>query len=135
MYEYSAVVTRIVDGDTMDLNIDLGFDVWLRSRARLAGIDTPESRTRNLREKRFGKLATARVNELVPVGATVRIVVHERGKFGRPLAEIMYGPDLATSLNDQLVDEHLAVRYHGQAKADVKAEHETNFRRLEANTG
>ena len=126
MYEYNATVERIVDGDTVDLNIDLGFDVWMKTRARLYGIDTPESRTRNLREKVFGKRATARVNALIPVGSTVRILVNDRGKFGRPLTVIMYGDSL-TDLNDQLVVERLAVRYHGQSKSDISVEHEANW--------
>ena len=69
MYEYSCIIERVVDGDTVDVNINLGFDVWTKQRVRLKGVDTPESRTRDLREKKFGKLATARVEELIPVAA------------------------------------------------------------------
>ena len=70
MYEYQAIIERVVDGDTVDVMIDLGFDVWTKQRVRLMGIDTPESRTRDLREKKFGKMATARVLELIPLTST-----------------------------------------------------------------
>ena len=60
MYEYRVKIVRVVDGDTVDVDIDLGFGVWLKKqRVRLYGIDTPESRTRDLVEKKFGKMAGA----------------------------------------------------------------------------
>ena len=68
MFEYQAQIIRVVDGDTIDVLIDLGFDMHVKERVRLAGVDTPESRTRDDREKRFGKLATERVEQLLPVG-------------------------------------------------------------------
>ena len=64
-YLYKCVVTRVIDGDTVDVDVDLGFDVWLKKqRVRLAGIDTPESRTRNLAEKALGLAAKERLQEL-----------------------------------------------------------------------
>ena len=66
MYEYRATIIKIIDGDTVDVDIDLGFNVVLKDeRVRIAGIDTPESRTRDLEEKKFGLLAKARVKELL----------------------------------------------------------------------
>ena len=132
MYEYRAVIDRVVDGDTVDVMIDLGFDVWTKQRVRVAGIDTPESRTRNLREKKFGKLAAARVEELIPVDSShiIRTTLDDRGKFGRVLADF---PNIGTgtSLSITLINEHLAVGYEGQSKNAVRAAHEANWDYLE----
>ena len=132
MYEYSCIIERVVDGDTVDVNINLGFDVWTKQRVRLNGVDTPESRTRDLREKKFGKIATARVEELIPVGSTSIIHTYKdgRGKFVRTLADFHYGA--VTSVCQTLIHERLAVAYHGQNKADVRAAHEANWEYLEA---
>ena len=139
MYEYSVTIDRVVDGDTVDIWIDLGFDVRIFERVRMAGIDTPESRTRDLREKKFGKIATARVMELLPVGETFTAVSSSydaRGKFGRAMMDF-YLPEGTYStagkmLCQTLIDEHLAVPYHGQNKKDIRAEHEANYDFLEA---
>ena len=132
MYEYSSTIDRVVDGDTVDVNIDLGFKVWvLVQRVRLNGIDTPESRTRNKREKYFGKIATARVKELLPKDQrhVMRTSKGSRGKFGRVLADFILPNGL--TLCDTLVTEQLAVKYHGQSKDDVWAAHLANFDALE----
>ena len=133
MYEYSVTIDRVVDGDTVDIWIDLGFDVRIFERVRMAGIDTPESRTRNLREKKFGKIATARVVELLPVDGTFTAVSSSydaRGKFGRAMMDFCL-PD-GKMLCQTLIDERLAVPYHGQNKSDIRAEHEANYDFLEA---
>ena len=130
MYEYNCIIERVVDGDTVDVRVDAGFDIWTKQRVRLLGIDTPEKRTRDLREKKFGKLATARVEELMPVGSKRLVrITKGRGKYGRYLAD--FGTSEGLMLCSQLVVEHLAVRYHGQAKADVRAAHEANWDYLE----
>ena len=132
MYQYSVTIRRVVDGDTVDLTVDLGFSVLSDQRVRLAGIDTPESRTRDKREKKFGKLAEARVKELLPVGETF-IASSEtddsRGKYGRAMMDFEL-PD-GRMLCEVLIAEHLAVPYHGQNKADIRAEHEANWDILE----
>ena len=154
MYKYKVEIRRIVDGDTVDLfidtkvavdlpcmeDMDLGFGLvfrkgrlWLKERVRLYGIDTPESRTRDLREKKFGKLATARVEALLPVGEEFQCTSEEydaRGKYGRAMFDFFL-PDGET-LCQVLLDEHLAVPYHGQNKKDIRAEHEANYDILEA---
>ena len=136
MYEYNCIIERVVDGDTVDVRVDAGFDIWTKQRVRLLGIDTPESRTRDLREKKFGKLATARVEELLPLGSKQSIVITKqgRGKYGRYLADfpLVGKPRLPWNLCEVLVIEHLAVRYHGQAKAEVRAAHEANWDYLES---
>ena len=92
MYEYNAKVLRIVDGDTIDVDIDLGFGVWIhKERIRLEGIDTPESRTRDLEEKKFGLLSKEYVRSLLPVGSIVKLVCKtydSKGKFCRILGDI-----------------------------------------------
>ena len=138
IYLYRATTRRVVDGDTIDMDIDLGFGVMLCGdngkgmRFRLFGIDTPESRTRDAREKRFGKLATARVQQLLPVGSkhTIRTTMDKRGKYGRAMADVLFedGDTLCTLL----VREFLAVQYHGQNKSEVQAAHEANYKILES---
>ena len=69
MYRYSCIIRKVVDGDTVDVDIDLGFDIWkLNERVRLHGVDTPESRTRDHIEKVFGKEASRIVENVLPVG-------------------------------------------------------------------
>ena len=132
MYEYKVTIDRVVDGDTVDIWIDLGFDVRIFERVRMAGIDTPESRTRDAREKKFGKMATARVEELLPVGGKFWAVSKSyasRGKFGRAMMDFRL-PD-NQMLCQVLLNEMLAVLYHGQNKKDIRAEHEANWDFLE----
>ena len=121
MYEYKAIVRRVVDGDTMDVTLDLGFDILYNNRIRLVGIDTPESRTRDLEEKERGLAAKERVKELCPVGSTVTIKTTKegRGKFGRILGEILVPgdhPNQSISVNKTLVIEGHAVEYFGGKK-------------------
>ena len=112
MYEYKAKVTKVVDGDTMDLAIDLGFDIWYNSRVRFVGINTPESRTRDLEEKKRGLAAKDRVLELCPIGADVTLKTSKdgKGKFGRILGEI-YVEGILQSVNQLLVEEGHDLEY------------------------
>ena len=89
---YKCVIQRIVDGDTIDVNIDLGFGIWLyKERVRIAGIDTPEKRTRDKVEKIFGLAATAKAHTLIPEGSNVIIRTHrdKAGKYGRTMGEFI----------------------------------------------
>ena len=80
MYEYRCILRRVVDGDTIDVDIDLGFKVWLRKeRVRLYGINTPESRTRNLAEKKLGLLAKARLKELLQKNFLIKTEKDSKG--------------------------------------------------------
>ena len=134
MYEYSCRIVRVVDGDTVDIDIDLGFDVWLKKqRIRLYGVDTPESRTRDLEEKKYGLAAKVFVENYLPVGSkqTLRTRLDDRGKFGRILGEFVLitqweGKDIPTTINEQLVKERHAVKYFGQSKEDIEEEHLKN---------
>ena len=115
MHEYNAIVRRVVDGDTMDVTLDLGFDILYNNRIRLYGINTPESRTRDLEEKKVGLAAKDRVKELCPVGSSVIIKTTKegRGKYGRILGEIFVGE---MNINQQLVAEGHAVEYFGGSR-------------------
>ena len=110
MYKYEATVRRWVDGDTVDVDIDLGFGlIFHNQRIRLYGIDAYESRTRDLDEKEKGLAATAFVNEMAPVGSKITIVTYKTGKYGRILAEIFL--DDYTNLNKLLTEKGHAERY------------------------
>ena len=134
MFEYGCKIVRVVDGDTVDVDIDLGFDVWLRKqRIRLYGVDTPESRTRDKEEKVYGLMAKAFVQKHLPLDSSQVLRTRmddSRGKFGRILGEFVVpvpshlGDD--TTLNQLLIDTHNAVAYHGQSKQDIAEEHLKN---------
>ena len=121
-YRYNVKVTRVVDGDTVDVDIDLGFGmVYKKQRVRMMGIDTPESRTRDLEEKFYGKLSKAHLESILAEGE-VQLQSHGKGKFGRILGELFVG-DSSYSVNQQMIDENHAVPYLGQNKADVEKGH------------
>ena len=104
MYEYGCKVERVVDGDTVDVTLDLGFDILYKSRVRLYGIDTPESRTRNLDEKARGKLAKSFLEDAINNGKKVVIqtkLKDSRGKFGRVLGDIVVD---GININQSMVD-------------------------------
>ena len=139
MYEYRCVITRVVDGDTVDVDIDLGFGVWLRDeRVRLAGIDTPEKRTRDEYEKVFGNYATSYVETLLPVGTRATLLSKDfKGKFGRILGDFeVYNSqtDSWGSLVEMMINDRVGVRYEGQSKEDIAEAHKQNAEWL-VNTG
>ena len=120
MYYYNAVLVRVVDGDTIDAIIDLGFDVQVKKRIRLAGINAPESRTRNKVEKKLGLAAKERLIEILDGAANVcEIDSKEIGKYGRVIGKIyinkLAGKDVLTQvcINDMLVKEGHATEYDG----------------------
>ena len=126
MYEYGCQVTRVVDGDTIDVDLDLGFDIIYKCRVRLYGIDTPESRTRNKDEKVRGKLAAKFLKDAILNGKNVILQTQlkdSKGKFGRVLASVLVD---GININQQMVTNHLAVRYEGQSKKDIQLEHLNN---------
>tara|TARA_R110002012_G_scaffold316842_1_gene532386 strand:+ start:27 stop:431 length:405 start_codon:yes stop_codon:yes gene_type:complete len=115
MYTYKAKLDRVIDGDTIDANIDLGFDITIHKRIRLTGIDTPESRTRDLEEKARGLASKARLVELLDDGNFV-LESREVGKFGRVLGTIYTIAEESININDTLVKEGFAVEYYGGKK-------------------
>ena len=130
MYEYKCQVTRVVDGDTIDCVLDLGFSILHKCRVRLYGIDTPESRTRDLDEKARGKLASKFLEDSIKNGTEIILrseLKDSKGKYGRVLGSIVVD-DL--DINQAMVAQNLAVKYFGQSKADVEAEHMLNRQKL-----
>jgi len=139
MYDYKVEIVRVVDGDTVDVNIDLGFGVWLRKeRVRMMGIDTPESRTRDKVEKKFGLAAKQALKELLGKTAVLRTQIakdgeDKKGKFGRILGDFdVYDTDTGTwkGATEILVERGHAVPYFGGSKDDVDAQHLANRERL-----
>ena len=130
MYEYKCKMVKVIDGDTIDVDIDLGFGVWMqKQRIRLYGIDTPESRTSDLEEKKYGLAAKMFLSKWTNSGdLTLRTYKDGKGKFGRILGEIWYGGE--HNINQLLVYNHHAVRYHGQSKEDIAEEHIANRAKL-----
>ena len=110
VYEYNCKIVRVVDGDTVDVDIDLGFGIWRhKERIRLHGIDTPESRTRDLVEKKFGFQSKEMVDSYLPVGSNQKLVTVKdgAGKFGRILGKFkIYDAkvDRETTLNEWMIE-------------------------------
>ena len=134
MYEYKVNILKVVDGDTVDVDIDLGFGCWLRNeRVRIVGIDCPESRTSDRIEKVFGEAAKQRLTSLLSSEATLISQVSKmgenmKGKFGRILGDFI-------TINDQvisttLMEEGHAVAYNGRDNEAVQAQHLKNRQRL-----
>ena len=114
MFKYWCKLVRVVDGDTIDIDLDLGFSVWvLKQRVRLLGINTPESRTRNLAEKKLGLLAKERLIELLPNTFVIQTYKDEKGKYGRILGT-PYVNDV--DICKQLMEEGHAREYYGGKK-------------------
>lgn len=135
-FEYNGTLVKVLDGDTIDCFIDLGFDLKIKKRIRYMGIDTWESRTRDKAEKVKGLAAKARNKELLEAGV-FKIKSFGTGKFGRVLGGIFVSPDAVgheisenvdksadglVSINDILINEGHAYDYHGGKKKDFKAE-------------
>ncbi len=121
MFEYFCKVTRVVDGDTIDVEVDLGFDILHRARVRMMGIDTPESRTRNLAEKALGLASKARLKELLK-GRKIKLETSKegKGKFGRILGTVWTsdkkGVEEYVNINEKLIEEGHARPYFGGSK-------------------
>jgi micrococcal nuclease len=137
MYEYRVKIVRIIDGDTVDVDIDLGFGIWIhKERVRIMGIDTPESRTRDLVEKLFGLAAKARLEELLGEHSILRTQIAKdgtdmKGKFGRILGDFVVEYNGVERLvTEVMMEEGHCVPYYGGAKEDTIAHHQTNRERL-----
>ena len=131
-------VDRVVDGDTIDATFDLGFDICFKTRIRLLGIDTPESRTRDKEEKMYGLLSKKKLKEWVKKEKKKQVQCRceerdSRGKFGRVLGEIwVFDPskEIWINVNQALCEEGYAVPYWGQNKNDIREAHLNNRTKL-----
>lgn len=132
IYTYNCIIKNIVDGDTVDIDVDLGFDVWLRNvRVRIDRIDAPEVRTRDLVEKHWGKIATKFLEEQIPVGSEQRFVCKKytpTDSFGRVIGD--FEMDWLDYLSDLMIDNHHAVHWQDGDKETMKKLHEQNRLKL-----
>tara|TARA_R110000868_G_scaffold207421_2_gene456441 strand:- start:593 stop:1036 length:444 start_codon:yes stop_codon:yes gene_type:complete len=130
MYEYKAKIVRVIDGDTVDIDIDLGFGVMIvKERVRIMGIDTPESRTRDKVEKLFGLASKVRLKELLGKGAKLVCKKYDaKGKFGRILGD--FELEDGRLVTDIMISEGHCVAYFGGSKDDTQAAHKVNRTRL-----
>lgn len=122
-------IVKVVDGDTLDVTIDLGFDIYTKQRVRLLGIDCEESRSSDIVEKQYGKLAKEKLKYWCTMHTHENPMVlrcekrDPREKFGRVLAELWHNE---LNINEWLVSNHFAVSYNGQSKDDIRMEHMKN---------
>jgi len=130
MYEYNFTVTKVIDGDSVKGVCDCGFKMSVAVSGRLYGIDTPESRTRCHITKRYGLMSKNFVKKFFDQGESFILKSKSIDKYGRTLAIITN--EKGVCLNDELVNNHLAVEYHGQNKKEVQAAHMDNRKRLNA---
>jgi len=134
MYEYRVKVVRVVDGDTVDVDIDLGFGVWLKDeRVRIMGIDTPESRTRDKVEKVFGLAAKNKLKSLLGKTSILKTQVNKngedmKGKFGRILGDFV--TEDGKMATDVMIEAGHCVAYFGGSKEEIKAKHMVNRSKL-----
>lgn len=133
MYTYSCKITKVLDGDTVLIDLDLGFNVILANQTvRLAGIDTPESRTANKEEKERGLLSKKKVTENLPVGSYQKIQTLKPNdnddKFGRILGVFL--KEDGTTVNQWMIDNNYAVAYQGENKELIQEGHMLNKQKL-----
>jgi len=130
MYEYKFTLTKIIDGDSVKGICDCGFKMSVAVSGRLYGIDTPESRTRCRITKRYGLMSKDFVKKFFDEGESFILKSKSIDKYGRTLAVITN--EKGVCLNDELVNNYLAVEYHGQNKKEVEAAHMANRKKLNA---
>lgn len=116
MFKYNAVVDNVVDGDTVDLSIDLGFDIWHKARVRLNGIDTPE------KWFNYGKVVKQYVKDSLE-GKEIQISTTKADKYGRYLVQIHMG-GFAETFNQHLVNQNMAKAYFGASRGNLWTEEE-----------
>ena len=135
MWTYRCKLRRVVDGDTVDVDIDLGFGIWqMKERVRIMGIDTPESRTRDKIEKKFGLAAKAKLKSLLGPKPVLQTTISKKGedmkgKFGRVLGDFLVDGKQVTEI---MCKTGHAVPYFGGAKADTEKQHMKNRKKLVA---
>lgn len=129
MYQYKCRINKVLDGDTVDIDLDLGFNIVLANqRVRMAGIDTPESRTTDKEEKPRGMLSKKKLGEKLPIGSWQKINTmksdNNDDKFGRILGKFIL--EDGTNVNQWMIDSNYAVLYQGENKDNVQTQHQLN---------
>jgi len=129
MYQYACKINKVLDGDTVNIDLDLGFNIILANQhVRMTGIDTPESRTTNKEEKPRGLLSKKKLSEQLPVGSWQKITTsrpdNNDDKFGRILGEFIL--EDGTNVNQWLIKNNYAVAYQGENKELVQEQHQAN---------
>ena len=133
MWTYRAKVVRVIDGDTVDVDIDLGFGIWQKNeRVRIMGIDTPESRTRNKIEKKFGLAAKTKLKSILGKTTVLKTTINKKGidmkgKFGRVLGDFLSNDKSVAKI---LCETGHAVAYFGGAKSKLQKQHMKNRKKL-----
>jgi|TARA_A100001011_G_scaffold342251_1_gene375641 micrococcal nuclease len=135
MWTYRAKVVRVIDGDTVDVDVDLGFGIWQKNeRVRIMGIDTPESRTRDKIEKKFGLAAKAKLKSILGKDTVLKTTINKKGvdmkgKFGRVLGDFLQNDKSVAKI---MCETGHAVPYFGGNKEDVQKQHMKNRKKLVA---
>ena len=125
MYTYTASVLKVIDGDTIEVDFDLGFGVWLRNqRIRLDGIDTPESRTADKEEKVRGTLSKEKLKEILGKDIRITTKIDPNEKYGRILGVLVNADGI--NVNEWLIQNNYAVKYSGENKELVQEQHKLN---------
>jgi micrococcal nuclease len=135
MWTYRAKVVRVIDGDTVDVDVDLGFGIWQKNeRVRIMGIDTPESRTRDKIDKKFGLAAKAKLKSILGKDTVLKTTINKKGvdmkgKFGRVLGDFLQNDKSVAKI---MCETGHAVPYFGGNKEDVQKQHMKNRKKLVA---
>jgi micrococcal nuclease len=125
MYTYTASVLKVIDGDTIEVDFDLGFGVWLRNqRIRLDGIDTPESRTSDKEEKVRGTISKDKLKEILGKDIQITTKIDPNEKYGRILGVLVNKDGI--NVNQWLIENNYAVKYSGENKELVQEQHKLN---------
>ena len=128
MYQYKCIIVEVTDGDTIKVNIDVGFNTWINNVViRLQGVDTPESRTVNATEKAFGVASKNYIKKMLPEGSKHVVTTTIDDKYGRVLGDFLIE---GKSLCEMIVKEGYGVPYKGQNKSDIKDLHLANRAKL-----
>lgn len=118
MYTYKAKLIKVIEGDTIDAQIDLGFGVYMQQRVKLFGITTPDSRSKDIKEKELGYASKQRITELLGKQFLVTTIMNKRGKVGRVLGiiKVISSDSTEININDTLVSEGFATKHSGNLK-------------------
>ena len=134
MYEYKARLVRVIDGGTIDADIDMGFQVHIDQRIKLFGVYAPDPKSHDTEERERGLASKNRLIEILPKEIIVQTMLNKRGKFGRILADVIVyhsAQDRWCGATEIMIQEGYGVKYHGQSKEDIQEQHLANRIKLQ----